>query len=156
MVGTRALVMPAEAVTPVTTLCRRAHRLFAVFSMRGRVNPYSLYVDVRAVLNQLRLARRGRRRVCMDYQRRDQSHRKYDPCQNFHADSPCLNQRLTHLCLHSPGVGPIDLSFVVSAILAIEWLCRREGVSGIRVLYPAGVALESRSSGSDIGLRRST
>jgi hypothetical protein len=157
MVRTRALVVSAETVTPVTTLCGRSHRLFAVFSMRRRVNPYSVCVDVRAVLNQLRLARRGRRRVRMDYQRCNQSHRKYDHRENFHADSPCLNQRLTHpnllqcvvrgasnLCLYSPGAGPISLSFAILAILSIERLCRRDEVSGIRVLDPAGVARDSR------------
>lgn len=67
MMGTRALVMSAETVGQVTTLRRRTRRLFTVPSARRRVNPYSVFVDVRAVLNKLRLARRGRRRVCVDY-----------------------------------------------------------------------------------------
>jgi hypothetical protein len=96
MVRTRALVVPAETVTPVTTLCRRSHRLFAVSSMRRRVNPYPVYVDVRPALNQLRFARRGRRRVCMNYQGCYESHRKYELRENFYVDSPCLNQCLTH------------------------------------------------------------
>ena len=84
MVRTRALVMPAETVTPVTTLCRRTHRLFAIFSVRGRVNPYSIFVDVRAVLNKLRFTRRGRRRVRVDCQRCKQNHRKCNPRENIH------------------------------------------------------------------------
>jgi hypothetical protein len=71
MMGTRALVMSAETVGQVTTLRRRTRRLFTVLSVRRRVNPYSVFVDVRAVLNKLRFARRGRRCVCMDYYRRN-------------------------------------------------------------------------------------
>jgi hypothetical protein len=70
MMRTRALVMSTETVTQVTTLRRRARQLFTVFSVRRRVNPYS-FVDVRAVLNKLRFARRGRRCVRMDYYRRN-------------------------------------------------------------------------------------
>jgi hypothetical protein len=56
MVRTRTSVMSAEAVAPATTLGRRIHALFAVLGMRGRVNQYSIFVDVRAVLNKLRFA----------------------------------------------------------------------------------------------------
>jgi hypothetical protein len=92
MVRTRALVMLAETVAPVTTLRRCTHRLLAVFSMRRRVNSHSILVDVRAVLNKLRLTRRGRRRVCVDCQRCKQNHRKDDLCENCYVDFPCQYQ----------------------------------------------------------------
>jgi hypothetical protein len=108
------------------------------------------------MLNQLRLARCWRRRVSMHYPWCDQSHRKYDLRENFHADSPCLNQRLTHpnllqcvvrgalnLGLYSPEAGP-GLSFEVLAILSVERLCRREGVSNVCALNPAVVPPDSR------------
>jgi hypothetical protein len=90
MMRTRALVMSTETVTQVTTLRRRARRLCTVFSVRRRVNPYSVFVDVRAVLNKLRFARRGRRCVRMDYYRRNQGQCQDDLCENFQVDFPCL------------------------------------------------------------------
>jgi hypothetical protein len=121
MVRTRTWVVLAETVTPVSTLSGRTHWLLPVFGMCRRMNPQSVFVDVGAVLNQLRLAWRWRWRwrVSMDCARCNQSQRKHDPRENFHADSPCLNQRLTrpnllqcairrasNLCLYSPGADP--------------------------------------------------
>jgi len=127
MVRTCAFVMPAETVTPVTTLRRRTYRLFAVLSMRWRVNSYSVFVDVRAVLNKLRFARRARRRVRVNYQRCNQSHRKDDLRENFHVDFPCLHQ------CHAP------LKLRGFAIISIKRLCKRERASVSGGLKTVGI-----------------
>src|SRR5579863_7331340 len=92
MVRTRTSVVSAETVAPVTTLRRRTHGLFAGFGMRGRVNPFSVFVDVGAMFDKLRIVwcRRRWRRVGEDSKWCDQSHRENDLQENFHADSPCL------------------------------------------------------------------
>ena len=97
MVRTRTSVMSAEAVAPVSTLGRRTRGLFTVLSMRWRVNPYSVFVDVGAVLNKLRFAWRGCcRRWCVSVgpKRGDQCHRKNEFRETFHSDFPCLSKKL--------------------------------------------------------------
>jgi len=130
MMRTRALVMPAETVTQVATLRRRARRLFTVPSVRRRVNPYSVFVDVRAVLNKLRIAGRGRGCVCMNCQGRNQGHRQDDLCENFHVDYPCLHQcRASELYLSSGFVDATELA--ASAFLIPLELLRTAGLAAL-------------------------
>jgi len=83
---TRALVVSAETVAAIPALRRCTDWRFASLGMRGRVNPYSVFVDVRAVLDKLRFARGGRRRrrVCLDSNRCNQGYREEEFRQNFH------------------------------------------------------------------------
>lgn len=90
MVRTRASVMSAETVAPIATLRGRTGRLFSVLGMCGRVNPFSIFVDVRTMFDQLRFVRcRHRwRRAGESCERCDQRRAENDLHENFHADLP--------------------------------------------------------------------
>src|ERR1700722_15335367 len=93
VVRTRTSVMFAETVTSIAALRRCTQGLFAIPSMRRRVNPYSVFVDVGTVLDKLRLAWRGGRRcVCVDPKGCSQSHTENQLHKSFHVDFPCLSR----------------------------------------------------------------
>jgi hypothetical protein len=75
MMRTRALVVSTKTVAAIPALRRCTNGGVASLGMRGRVNPYSVFVDVRAVLDELRFAWGGRRRVCLDCNRCNQGYR---------------------------------------------------------------------------------